>query len=77
MYQKHSNNVFEIKNNDLRSKIHADAMLTRNKGLALGVVTADCVPILLYDKKSKFIGCIHAGWKGALTHIIKKTISKV
>ena len=52
-------------------------MLTRNKGLALGVVTADCVPILLYDKKSKLIGCIHAGWKGAISNIIKNTISRI
>ena len=77
MHQTHSNKVFEIKKNDFKSKIYADAMLTRNKGLALGVVTADCVPILLYDKKSKFIGCIHAGWKGAISNIIKNTISRI
>ena len=77
MHQTHSNKVFEIKKNDFKRKIYADAMLTRNKGLALGVVTADCVPILLYDKKSKFIGCIHAGWKGAISNIIKNTISKI
>jgi len=77
MHQTHSNKVFEIKKKDFKSKIYADAMLTRNKGLALGVVTADCVPILLYDKKSKFIGCIHAGWKGAISNIIKNTISRI
>ena len=77
MHQTHSNKVFEIKKNDFKRKIYADAMLTRNKGLALGVVTADCVPILLYDKKSKFIGCIHAGWKGAISNIIKNTISRI
>ena len=77
MHQTHSNKVFEIKKNDFKRKIYADAMLTRNKGLALGVVTADCVPILLYDKKSKFIGCIHAGWKGAISNIVKNTISRI
>ena len=77
MHQTHSNKVFEIKKNDFKRKIYADAMLTKNKGLALGVVTADCVPILLYDKKSKFIGCIHAGWKGAISNIIKNTISRI
>ena len=35
------------------------------KGFALGVVTADCVPIIVYDTKNEIIGCIHAGWKGA------------
>ena len=77
MYQTHSNKVLEIKKNNCKKRISADAMITRVKGLALGVVTADCVPILLYDKKSKFIGCIHAGWKGAISNIIKNTISKI
>ena len=76
MYQTHSNKVLEIKKNNCKKRISADAMITRVKGLALGVVTADCVPILLYDKKSKFIGCIHAGWKGAISNIIKRVERK-
>ena len=52
-------------------------MITRNKKIALGVLTADCVPILIYDKRNEIIGCIHAGWKGALSGIIKKTIIKI
>ena len=39
-------------------------------------VTADCVPIILYDVKSQTIGCIHAGWKGAFSGIIENTIKK-
>jgi uncharacterized protein, YfiH family len=39
-------------------------------------VTADCVPIILYDSKNQFIGCIHAGWKGAFSGIIENTIKK-
>ena len=46
------------------------------KGIALGVVTADCVPIIIYDVKNEIIGCIHAGWKGAFSGIIKNTIIK-
>jgi YfiH family protein len=46
------------------------------KGVALGVVTADCVPIILYDVKNQIIGCIHAGWKGASSGIIENTIEK-
>ena len=57
--------------------IYSDAMITRLKGIALCVVTADCAPILIYDKKSKIIGCIHAGWKGAFKGIIKNTIKKI
>ena len=52
-------------------------MITKMKGLALGVVTADCVPIILYDTKNEIVGCIHAGWKGAFLGVIKNTISKI
>jgi len=40
-------------------------------------VTADCVPIIIYDAENKIIGCIHAGWKGAVSGIIKNTINKI
>ena len=77
MHQTHSNKVVEIKKNNYKKKIVADAMITKMKGFALGVVTADCVPILLYDTKNEIVGCIHAGWKGAFADIIQKTITKI
>jgi YfiH family protein len=77
MNQTHSNKVVEIKKNNFKKKINSDAIVTRTKEFALGVVTADCVPILLYDKKSEIVGCIHAGWKGALSGIIKNTVKKI
>jgi YfiH family protein len=77
MHQTHSNKVAIIVNGNYKKKILADAMITKMKGVALGVVTADCVPIILYDAKNEIIGCIHAGWKGAYLDIIKKTISKI
>ena len=77
MYQTHSNKVIIInkKNKDL-IKFKSDAIITKIKGLALGVVTADCVPIILFDLQNKIIGCVHAGWKGALSGIIENTIKK-
>ena len=77
MHQTHSNRVIENKKNSLKKKIFSDAIITKAKGLALGVVTADCVPILLFDKRTKTVGCIHAGWRGALKGIIKNTIKKI
>jgi YfiH family protein len=77
MHQTHSNKVIEIKNQSFKKKINSDAMITRVKGIGLGVVTADCVPILVYDKKNEIIGCIHAGWKGALSGVVKNTIDKI
>ena len=77
MHQTHSNKVIIInKYNKNSKKFHCDAIVTNLKGFALGVVTADCVPIILYDIKNKSIGCIHAGWKGAFTGIIENTIKK-
>ena len=77
MYQTHSNKVIEIKKENFRKKVVADAMITKMADLALGVVTADCVPIIIYDIKNKVVGCIHAGWKGAFTDIIKNTVKKI
>ena len=77
MYQTHSNKVVEINKYNHRRKIIADAMITKMSGYAISVVTADCVPIIIYDVKNKIIGCIHAGWKGAFSDIIKNTVKKI
>ena len=52
MHQTHSNKVIFVSKNNRRSKnFYSDALITNIKGYALGVVTADCVPIILYDSK--------------------------
>ena len=53
----------------------ADAIVTRTEGLALGVTTADCGPILFVDPAARVIGAAHAGWKGALTGIVESTVA--
>ena len=77
MHQTHSNKVLEITKKNKKNKIVSDAMVTKINKIALGVVTADCVPILIYDSKRRIVGCIHAGWKGAFSGIIKNTIAKI
>ena len=77
MHQTHSNKVLEITKKNLKKKIVSDAMVTKINKIALGVVTADCVPILIYDSKRRIVGCIHAGWKGAFSGVIKNTIKKI
>ena len=77
MHQTHSNRVIEINKKNLGKKINSDAVITKFKDIALGVVTADCVPILLYDSLNGIVGCIHAGWKGAYKDIIKNTLIKI
>ena len=77
MNQTHSNRVIEIKKNNCKKKINSDAIITKVNGLALGVVTADCVPVIIYDLENEIVGCIHAGWKGAFSGIIKNTVNKI
>jgi len=54
---------------------HADALVTDRPGLALGILTADCAPILLSDDTAGVIGAAHAGWKGAFTGVIETTLA--
>jgi polyphenol oxidase len=56
------------------SRPRADAIVTRARGLSIGVTAADCGPILLVDPSARVIGAAHAGWKGALTGIMESTV---
>lgn len=63
---------------DLESRIpECDALITDLKGVCLMMLTADCVPILLHDKRKDVIAAIHAGWKGTAGKIVKKSIEKM
>ena len=63
-------------NNSIENKLPGDAIVTEIKNIAIGILAADCAPILLYDPKREIIGCIHSGWKGALNGIVKNTINQ-
>jgi hypothetical protein len=53
----------------------ADAMVTDRFGLALGIVTADCAPVLFADAQGKIVGAAHAGWRGAVAGVLEATIA--
>ena len=53
----------------------ADALVTARPGLALGVVTADCTPVLLADPAAAVIGAVHAGWRGAVAGVLEATVA--
>ncbi|MEO7248005.1 MAG: peptidoglycan editing factor PgeF [Novosphingobium sp.] len=53
---------------------HADAMVSNTPGVLLGIVTADCAPVLFADVEAGVIGAAHAGWKGALAGVTDRTI---
>jgi len=77
IHQIHSNKFVFI-NKDIKfykKIIKADAIITNQKKLPIAVLTADCVPILLFDNNKKMIAAIHAGWRGAFKGIINNVIN--
>ena len=54
-----------------------DALITDLKGVVLSVLTADCVPILLYDTQKEVVAAVHAGWKGTQAQIVFKTVQEM
>ena len=77
LHQIHSNKFIFINKNYKfkKKKIKADAVITNQPRLPIAVLTADCVPILLYDNQKNIIAAIHAGWKGAFKDIIKNVVN--
>ena len=76
LHQIHSNKfVYFDQKREFKSKPKADAVITDQKNIPIGVLTADCVPVLICDEKKKIIAAIHAGWKGAYKDIISKVIN--
>ncbi len=75
--QIHSEKAIILKTLDKEKNIVADGIVTKLKNVGLCILTADCAPILFFDKKNLIIGACHAGWKGALNGIIKSTILKM
>jgi len=53
----------------------ADGIVTRVPGLAIGISTADCGPVLLADSEARIIGAAHAGWRGALTGVLERAVA--
>lgn len=77
MTQTHSSDVVLVDQKKLLQPINADAAVTRDKNLALSIITADCVPVLLASENADVIGAMHCGWKGARHNIIKNTATQI
>lgn len=63
----------DVPDNDVA--VEADAMVTRRRELALGILTADCTPILFADPETDVLGAAHAGWRGAVDGIVGNTVA--
>lgn len=78
MNQIHSNTVYCVTDNDRGQTIpKTDGLITSNTNVFLGVITADCVPLLFYDQKTQIVAAVHAGWRGLFAEIIKVAISEM
>jgi YfiH family protein len=67
--------IGERAEDDPSSIPRGDAMVTKTQGIALGILTADCAPVLFADSEAKVIGGAHAGWKGALSGVLEATLA--
>lgn len=75
VYQKHSNVAAVADKPWGKGKTpNADAVVTATPGVAIGILTADCAPVLLCDPQARVIGAAHAGWRGALSGIVEATV---
>jgi len=75
-YQKHSNiAVIADETWTPESRPEADAVVTATPGIAVGIVTADCAPLLVCDPQARVVGAAHAGWRGAFTGIVEATVA--
>jgi hypothetical protein len=73
--QVHGNKVLIINNLEQKtSNVEADAMVTNKPNIILGILTADCAPVLALDPINRIVAAIHIGWKGAIKNILSNTI---
>ena len=76
MNEVHSNAVSWVKEKDRNKVVNkTDGILTDSSQVFLSVITADCIPLLLYDPKKRFVAAVHAGWRGLFSEIIKQAVS--
>jgi hypothetical protein len=76
IYQTHSATAHVIETLIPRDQLPpGDGLVTRTRGLAIGILTADCGPVLFADPEAKVIGAAHAGWRGALGGVLEATVA--
>ncbi|MDE2385528.1 MAG: peptidoglycan editing factor PgeF [Alphaproteobacteria bacterium] len=72
-YQVHGNEVAVV-SGPVLERPRVDGLVTATPGVAIGVLTADCGPVLFADAEARVVGACHAGWKGALSGVFRSTV---
>lgn len=75
VHQVHSPDVIEVTGSIPGERPKADAMVSKTHGIMLGILTADCAPVLFADTEARVIGAAHAGWKGAFGGVLENTVA--
>lgn len=75
--QIHSNHIVAITANNYDRIFNADGLITNQPNIAIGVMVADCVPILLFDPIHNAVGAVHAGWRGTAKEIAARAVEKM
>jgi YfiH family protein len=77
--QVHGENIVKVDDRNFKRMrtVQADAMITNTREMAIGVETADCVPVLLVDPLTPAVGAVHAGWRSTVKRIVQKAVKKM
>jgi polyphenol oxidase len=76
--QVHQTRIVNVTASTSRDELmETDALISNEKGIGIAVMSADCVPILLYDRKNKAVAAVHSGWKGTVARILEKTLHRM
>lgn len=74
--QVHKTRIVKVTTETKKNEVmETDALITNEKGICISVMSADCVTVLLYDRKNKAIGAVHSGWRGTVEMILTKTLN--
>lgn len=77
-HQVHETVIVAVDETSQESQLEGvDAVMTNVSGLCIGVSTADCIPVLLYDRVHRAVSAIHAGWRGTVKRIVEKTVAQM
>ena len=77
LYQVHSANVVDAEAMDPGNPPQADALVCTRPGMAIGVLAADCAPVLFADPQARIVAAAHAGWRGALDGVVEATVAEM
>lgn len=76
--QIHGTRAVEVTSATSRKDLlETDALMTSEPGICIGVMSADCVPVLIFDKRNRAVAAIHAGWRGTVKRIVGKTLQRM